>query len=90
LTQLDVRATEYTVGENGPQAMPAPLPPQSGYTYAVDLSVDQAIAAGATRVDFSQPIPLYVDNFLDFPVGGIVPVGWYDYTKSAWVPLMAV
>jgi len=86
LTQLDVRATEYTVGENGPQAMPAPLPPTSAYTYAVDLSVDQAIAVGATRVDFSQPVPLYVDNFLDFPVGGIVPVGWYDYTKGAWVP----
>jgi len=86
LTQLSVRATEYTVGENGPQAMPAPLPPTSAYTYAVDLSVDQAIAAGATRVDFSQAIPLYVDNFLNFPVGGIVPVGWYDYTKRAWVP----
>ena len=86
LTQLDVRATEYTVGDNGPQAMPAPLPPTSAYTYAVDLSVDQAIAAGATRVDFSQPVPLYVDNFLDFPVGIPVPVGLYDYTRSAWVP----
>ncbi len=86
LTQLAVRATEYTVGENGPQAMPAPLPPTSAYTYAVDLSVDQAIAAGATRVDFSQPVPLYVDNFLDFPVGGIVPIGWYDYTQSIWIP----
>ncbi len=86
LTQLAVRATEYTVGENGPQAMPAPLPPASAYTYAVDLSVDQAIVAGATRVDFSQPIPLYVDNFLDFPVGGIVPIGWYDYTQSIWIP----
>ncbi|RKZ90335.1 MAG: hypothetical protein DRR19_10400 [Candidatus Parabeggiatoa sp. nov. 1] len=86
LTQLDVRATEYTVGDNGPEAMPAPLPPQSGYTYAVELSVDQAIAVGATRVDFSQPVPLYVDNFLNFPVGGIVPVGWYDRSRSAWVP----
>ncbi|HIE02838.1 MAG TPA: hypothetical protein EYP59_21580, partial [Thiotrichaceae bacterium] len=46
---------------------------------------DQAIAAGATRVDFSQPVPLYVDNFLNFPVGGIVPVGWYDRTKGAWI-----
>jgi hypothetical protein len=86
LTQLDVRATEYTVGDKGPEAMPAPLPPQSGYTYAVELSVDQAIAAGADRVDFSQPVPLYVDNFLDFPVGGIVPVGWYDRTKAIWIP----
>ena len=85
LTALAVRATEYTVGENGPQAMPAPLPPASAYTYAVELSVDQAIAAGATRVDFSQPVPLYVDNFLNFPVGGIAPVGWYDYTSATWI-----
>ncbi|MEW8692874.1 MAG: hypothetical protein AB2535_17685 [Candidatus Thiodiazotropha endolucinida] len=86
LTTLNVRATEYTVGENGPEAMPAPLPPASGYTYAVELSADEAIAAGAKRVEFSQPLPLYVDNFLDFPVGQPVPIGYYDFDKSAWVP----
>lgn len=31
-------------------------------------------------------MPLYVDNFLDFPVGSIVPVGWYDRDKAAWIP----
>ncbi|MGQ0595104.1 MAG: NHL domain-containing protein, partial [Gammaproteobacteria bacterium] len=86
LSSLHVRATEYTVGANGPKAMPGPLPPASGYTYAVELSVDEAIAAGAKRIDFNQPLPLYVDNFLDFPVGGIVPVGWYDRDKGAWIP----
>jgi len=86
LTTLNVRATEYTVGENGPNAMPGPLPPTSAYTYAVELSVDEAIAAGATRVDFNQPVPFYVDNFLDFPVGEVVPAGWYDREKSAWIP----
>jgi len=86
LTNLHVRATEYTVGTNGPKAMPGPLPPTSGYTYAVELSVDEAIAAGAKRVDFSQALPVYIDNFLDFPVGGIVPVGWYDREKAAWIP----
>jgi len=86
LTTLNVRATEYTVGENGPNAMPGELPPTSAYTYAVELSVDEAIAANATRVDFDQPIPLYVDNFLDFPVGIIVPIGWYDRERSTWVP----
>ena len=30
-TTINFRATEYTVGPNGPQAMPAPLPPASGY-----------------------------------------------------------
>jgi RHS repeat-associated protein len=86
LTSLNVRVTEYTVGENGPVAMPAPLPPASGYTYAVELSADEAIEAGAKQVEFSQPLPLYVDNFLDFPVGQPVPLGYYDFDKSAWVP----
>ena len=86
LTTLNVRATEYTVGANGPNAMPATLPPTSGYTYAVELSVDEAIAAGAKDVSFSQPVPVYVENFLNFPVGGIVPAGYYDRDKAAWIP----
>lgn len=90
LTTLSVRATEYTVGENGPEAMPAPLPPTSGYTYAVELSVDEAIAAGVKRngvdVRFNQPVPFYVDNFPDFPAGESVPVGYYDGDKAAWIP----
>lgn len=86
LSTLNVRATEYTVGANGPQTMPGELPANSGYTYAVELSVDEAMAVGATRVDFSQPLPLYVDNFLGFPTGEIVPIGWYDRDKAAWIP----
>ena len=86
LTTLHVRATEYTVGANGPKTMPAELPPSSGYTYAVELSADEALTAGATRLDFDQPVPFYVENFLNFPVGGIVPVGWYDRSKAAWIP----
>lgn len=86
LPTLTVRITEYTVGKNGPQAMPALLPPTSGYTYAVELSADEAIAAGAFQIDFNQPLPFYIDNFLDFPTGGIVPVGWYNQKKGAWIP----
>ena len=65
--------------------MPAPLPSSSGYTYAAELSVDEAVAAGATEVRFNQALPVYVENFLDFPVGGIAPVGFYDRVKAAWV-----
>ncbi len=86
ITMLNVRASEYTVGPNGPQAMPGELPPTSGYTYAVELSVDEAMAAGAKRVDFSQPLVFYVENFLGFPVGGIVPTGYYDRDRAAWIP----
>ncbi|MEO8132496.1 MAG: RHS repeat-associated core domain-containing protein, partial [Betaproteobacteria bacterium] len=86
ITALNVRATEYTVGANGPQAMPGALPPTSGYTYAIELSADEAIAAGAKSVTFSSPLPYYLENFLGFPVGGAVPVGYYDRVKTAWVP----
>jgi RHS repeat-associated protein len=87
LGQLDVRATEYTVGANGPEAMPGPLPATSAYTYAVELSVDSALAAGATTVRFTQPVELYVENFLGFPAGMPVPVATYDCIKcGAWVP----
>ncbi|MDP2673555.1 MAG: RHS repeat-associated core domain-containing protein [Dehalococcoidia bacterium] len=86
LSDLSVRATEYTVGEDGPERMPAALPPTSGYTYAVELSVDQAVAAGATDVRFSQPLYNYVENFIGFPVGGIVPAGYYDRDRGVWVP----
>lgn len=34
---LHIRATEYTVGTGGHQAMPGSLPPTSGYTYALEF-----------------------------------------------------
>jgi YD repeat-containing protein len=86
LSTLTVRATEYTVGPRGPQSMPAPLPPASAYTYAVELSVDEAIAAGAEKVVFDRPVASYVENFLGFPVGGRVPAGSYDRRLRAWIP----
>jgi len=85
ITTLNVRATEYTVGPNGPQAMPAELPPTSAYTYAVELSVDEAIAAGANQVQFSAPVPLYIENFLGFPIGTNVPEGSYDRQRGVWL-----
>jgi RHS repeat-associated protein len=85
LASLHVRATEYTVGETGAQAMPAALPPWSGYTYAVELSADEAVAAGAVQVRFDRPVTFYVENFLGFPAGGIVPVGYYDRQAGRWV-----
>ncbi|HQR12188.1 MAG TPA: hypothetical protein PLW68_12765, partial [Casimicrobiaceae bacterium] len=85
LTTISVRATEYTVGSSGPRAMPASLPPSSGYTYAAELSVDEAMAAGAVELKFNQPLPVYVENFLGFPVGGAVPTGYYDRVQGRWI-----
>ena len=85
LSSIAVRATEYTVGPSGPSAMPAPLPATSGYTYAVELSADETIAAGATGIVFDQPVAVYVDNFLHFPIGTAAPVGSYDRAKAQWL-----
>jgi RHS repeat-associated protein len=87
LGTISVRATEYTVGQNGAKAMPGELPPTSGYTYAVELTVDEALAAGAVDVQFSEGVPLYVDNFLNFPVGQAVPFGYYDRESAQWIGL---
>lgn len=84
---LHIRATELTVGERGGAAMPAGLPPLSGYTYCVELSADEALAAGATSVTFSTPVVTYTENFLGFPVGTDVPSGTYDRERGVWVAL---
>ncbi|MFV0476611.1 MAG: RHS repeat-associated core domain-containing protein [Parahaliea sp.] len=86
LTRMNVRTTEYTVGEQGPNAMPGMLPPETAYTYAFDVSVDEAIEASAEAVSFSQPVIAYVDDFLGFPAGSIVPVGSYSFSERAWIP----
>jgi hypothetical protein len=60
--------------------MPGALPPTSAYTYAVELSIDEA-----RDVTFDKPVDFYVENFLGFPVGSAVPTGYYDRDKAQWV-----
>ncbi|NMQ17856.1 hypothetical protein E4P82_00730 [Candidatus Competibacter phosphatis] len=87
VTSLTLRATEYTVGDNGLATMPGPLPPTSAYTYAVELSAAEAtIKKDGKDVLFDRPVPFYLDNFLNMPVGTQVPVGYYDKDKAAWIP----
>src|SRR5262249_60735958 len=77
------RARGVPVGRGGPLAMPGALPPSSGYPYAVDVTIDEAITAKS--VVFSTPVSFYVQNFLNFPVGQTVPVGFYDRSIGQWV-----
>jgi RHS repeat-associated protein len=86
LPEMHVRATEYTVGQTGPAAMPAPLPATSAYTYAADFGVDEARAAGAAHVRFTKPVVGYLENFRNAPVGGRVPNGYYERSTQQWVP----
>ena len=46
LSNMHVRVTEYTVGANGPDAMPADLPPNVAYTYAIEYSVRRSSRTG--------------------------------------------
>jgi hypothetical protein len=83
---LHIRLTEYTVGPNGKQAMPGGLPPTSNYTYAVELGADEAVAKVNGRdVVFNQPVISLCRELPRHPVGELVPVGYYDPVRSAWV-----
>lgn len=77
LSTITTRSTEYTT----PESMPAELPPRSAYTYCVELSVD-----GVKNVRFSDPIAIWVDNFLGFDVGEVIPAGFYNRNRGIWEP----
>src|SRR3954454_15356646 len=84
IDELKVRVTEFTYGNQGDEAMPGSLPANSGYTYAAEFSVDEALKAGATQVNFDQPLINYTENFIGAPVGGAVPTGYYDREAAEW------
>ena len=84
LANINVRITEFTVGDSGPESMPAELPANTGYTYAAEFSIDEAISAEI--VEFSKPAFLMLDNFVGVPDGSVVPVGYYSRTESRWIP----
>ncbi|MBJ7330843.1 MAG: hypothetical protein JHC95_13160 [Solirubrobacteraceae bacterium] len=84
IEDLNVRVTEFTQGNEGDSAMPGTLPDTTGYTYAAEYSIDEALKAKATRVDFDKPVNNYVENFTGAPVGGVVPTGYYDRETGEW------
>src|SRR5262249_5630515 len=74
------------VGVRGITAMPAELPPNSAYTYAIQLGADEAqVKVHGKDVLFNQPVFFYVDNFLNFPIGSPVPMGYYDNDQGSWI-----
>ncbi|MEQ1860824.1 MAG: RHS repeat-associated core domain-containing protein [Chthoniobacteraceae bacterium] len=84
MTHLGIRATEFTVGPDGPRAMPGALPGNSAYTYCVELTGDEAMQMGSSRIEFSQPVWFYVENFLNFEIGIDVPSGFFNRDKGQW------
>ena len=69
LDAMSVRITEYTVGPNGPDQMPASLPSTSAYTYSFETSADEEAAMGGVGIQLSQPVVYYNNNFLNYQVG---------------------
>ncbi|MBE0367038.1 Lcl domain-containing protein [Pseudoalteromonas aurantia] len=78
LNKITVRATEF----EKPASMPGSLPVETAFTYCSELDI--AGVADNETVEFDQPVAMYVDNFLNFPVGELVPVGYYDRVESKW------
>jgi RHS repeat-associated protein len=81
------RVTEYTVGSNGKSRMPADVAANTMYTYAAEFSLESATGTRYDNVQFSTPVISYVDNFLNLNAGDDVPVGYYDRSAAAWVPM---
>nr|WP_246119382.1 DUF1566 domain-containing protein [Aliikangiella coralliicola] len=73
-----VRATEYEL----PASMPADLPAESAFTYCAELEIPGV--GDDEMVSFDKPVTLYTDNFLNFAVGEIIPVGYYDRQPGGW------
>ena len=82
LSNADISIVEFTVGDDGPAAMPGELPQATAYTYAAAFRVAQAEPDDTVR--FNRPVSVYLDNFLGFPVGGQIPVGFYNRELGAW------
>lgn len=92
LASLGVRVTQYPVdlpaatGEGwsaAPRFAPGTLP-RAGVQLGLELSVDDATALGASSVRFSEPVAVYIDNFLGLPAGAPVPLGFYNPERSEW------
>ncbi|MGH3053524.1 MAG: hypothetical protein ACRDL7_00925, partial [Gaiellaceae bacterium] len=87
---VQVRSTEYTIGADGPEAMPASLPPGSAYSYCIDLSLFETdslallVGANSLNTSFTKPVIGYVKNFLHLPVGSYMPNGYYDRAAGRW------
>jgi RHS repeat-associated protein len=78
LTDFFVRATEYEL----PSSMPADLPQETAFTYCSELAIPGV--GDDESVTFDSPVDIYVDNFLNFAVGEIVPMGYYDRIEGEW------
>lgn len=82
LPKFTVTVTEYPL--DGAQQFLPGTPQVTGLSYGLDFAVAEAKALGAPHVTFSEPVSIYVENFLELPVGTTMPLGYYDNAKGQW------
>ena len=59
------------------ESLPAPLPPTSLFTYCVNLRPDDAT--------FTTQVRVRIKNYLNFPAGTSIPVGFYSKKEARWL-----
>jgi RHS repeat-associated protein len=83
LSTLSVTVTEYPIA-SGESFLPGTASNIVGVSYALEFEVAEAKRLGASHVEFSEPVSLYVENFLDLPVGTTLPMASYDRVNGQW------
>ncbi len=78
LAEFWLSATEFET----PASMPGPLPDNSVFTYCTELHVEGT--QYNDTVIFNNDVVMFVDNFLGFEVGEIIPIGYFDMVESNW------
>ena len=82
LSSLSVTVTEYPFGSS--KASPGTSVTKTGVFYGLDFEVAEATKLGASHVEFSTPVSVFVENFLGLPVGTSLPLGYYDRALGQW------
>src|SRR5690606_23762014 len=62
------------------------LPSTTAYTWAAELTADEAPPTQVSTIRFNKDIYVYLDNFIGFPTGTVIPGGFDDYQKFQWIP----
>jgi len=85
--EIHVRITEYSVGDALTKTSPAPIPDGSSLVYGMELTADEAIAAGAPHVTFDKPLALYIETTAPIPVGETLQWAQYQHHGDlSWMP----
>ncbi|WP_049722419.1 carbohydrate-binding protein [Gilvimarinus polysaccharolyticus] len=78
LEEFDLSATDFET----PESMPGELPKEVAFTWASDFHIEGTHYADV--VMFDKNVSVFVDNFLNFEVGEIIPVGYYNRRTAFW------